>query len=341
MPRSLDVGRAPRDILYLDNKSIVEEFLAALIAAGASSDTVKAYRSALMDFIEFIGDKPLREITLSDVNRWRITRLEKGFKRSKSSDKRSWLTTLHYYTLFLRRFFEWLGLGVKVPVTRKPVRRVEALRDEEVERLLRACSDPLDNVIVRLLIDTGLRSRELIGLRVEDIDFDNREIIVREAKYGRERRVLVTRETLDVLRSWVKLKRLKPGDRVIPLTYSGLYKRIKRLAKRAGISVSKLRPHVLRHTFATRALRRGVSLPALQRLLGHKDIKTTQVYTHLTLEDIRREYSKLEGGFPGNTVFKYCPRCGREWVPGARFCPLCGFDSYSIGGVARENAFLT
>ncbi|WFO75557.1 tyrosine-type recombinase/integrase [Desulfurococcaceae archaeon MEX13E-LK6-19] len=353
MPRGLDVGKAPRDILYLDNKSIVEEFLMALLAAGASPETVKSYRAALMDFIEFLGDKPLREVTLSDVNKWRLTRLEKGFRRPRSSDRRAWLTTLHYYTLFLRRFFEWLGLNIRVPVTRRPVRRIDALRDEEVERLLKACRDALDVVIIRLLIDTGMRSRELLGLRVDDIDFDNNEIIVREAKYGRERRVLVTRETMEVLRSWIKLKGLKPGDRVIPLTYSGLYKRIKRLAKRAGIDVSKLRPHVLRHTFATRALRRGMSLPALQRLLGHTDIKTTQVYTHLTLEDIRREYAKLEenpspgadravaGGTgvssPGVLELRFCPRCGREWVQGARFCPFCGFDSASIFG-ARERS---
>ncbi len=342
IPRGLDIGRAPPEILELDNYSIMEEFLLALASAGASDDTIKAYYSAIKDFLEFIGDRRLREVSLSDVNRWRLERLRKGFPRSRSRDRRSWMTTLHYYTLFIRRFLEWLGIELRIPLTRRPVRRVEALSEEEVSRLLASCRDLLDSVIIRLLLDTGMRSRELLGVRVGDIDFQRGEIVVREAKYGRERRVLVTRETLGVLREWVRLRGLGPGDRVIPLTYSGLYKRIKKIASRAGIDPSRLRPHVLRHTFATRALRRGMSLFALQRLLGHSDIKTTQVYTHLTLEDIRGEYEKALGG---GVNPRYCPRCGRPVVPGARYCPYCGLDLGALGtslnqGLSRSNGAL-
>jgi len=293
LPSRIDIGRAPEGILELDNNTIIEEFLQTLESSGASADTVKAYRSAIKDFIEFIKDKPLRDVTLRDVIEWRNYRLKNGFNREKSGEQRSRLSTLHYYTMFLNRFFEWLGLKIRIPRVKKPPRRISVLSDEEVERLFRAARDPLDTIILKLLLDTGLRSRELLGIRVVDIDFTNKVIRVRETKYGRERYVVVTGETLELLKSWIRLNNLKPSDRIIPLSYTGLYKRIKTLGKRAGIPLWKLKPHALRHTFATRALRRGLNLFALQKILGHSDIKTTQIYLHLTVEDIKREYEAV------------------------------------------------
>ncbi len=337
MPRGFDIGKAPQEILELDNYNILEEFLIALASAGASDETIRAYYSAIKDFLDFLGDKRIKDVKLSDINRWRLERLRKGFNRSRSRDRRSWMTTLHYYTLFIRRFLQWLGIELSISITRKPASKVEALSDTEINKLLRSCNDPLDTIIIRLLLDTGLRSRELLGIKVSDIDFEGREVVVHEAKYGRERRVLVTRETLDTIRAWIKLKGLRDNDYLIPLTYSGLYKRIKRIAKRAGIDYRRIRPHVLRHTFATRALRRGMNLFALQRLLGHSDVKTTQIYTHLTIDDLKREYEKaLEGNsvkedisiedIDNSLSIRFCPSCGRQVVPGARYCPYCGFN---------------
>ncbi len=282
------------------NEEAMEAFLDALLAAGASEKTVKAYRAAIKDFLDFLGDKPLKEVTVEDLNRWRAERLQHGFPRKRRNrkrrqdpyeEKRNRLATLHYYTLFVRSFLKWLGLDLEVPIVKKPRRKeVEALTEDEVRRLLEACNDLLDLLIVALLLETGLRASEALSLRVSDVDLERGEIRVRHGKYGEQRTVFFGPMTRRVLEAWLQSNQLLPDDRLIPLSYSGLYKRLKSLAKRAGLPLEKVRPHVLRHTFATEALRRGMNLIAVQKLLGHRDVKVTQIYTHLLREDVKAQY---------------------------------------------------
>lgn len=294
----MELPPPPEDVWELDDEEVVEEFLAALMAAGASEKTVKAYRAALMDFLGFIrrSGRRLRDVRSSDVRRWLQERLGRA-RGGGWEERRRVQVTMHYYSLFLRRFFRWLGLRVRVPVVRKPRRGVvEALSREEVLRLLRAARDTLDVLIVSLLLETGLRAEEAVSLRLRDIDLERREIRVRNAKYGEERIVFFGEMTAEALRAWLEENPgLGPDDRLLGISYSALYKRLKRMAVRAGLDPRKVRPHVLRHTFATEALRRGMSLPAVQRLLGHHDVRVTEIYLHLVNDDIRREYEAAFG----------------------------------------------
>lgn len=295
-----DLGSPPPGLLEKSNEEIVEEFIATLLSAGASEKTAKVYRAAIMDFLDFIGNKPLKEVTSDDVRKWRMHRLKHGFPRKRrhkrikdSIEERRWRqATLHYYTLLLRGFFKWLGLNVKVPIVKAPRRKeVEALSEQEVHSLLMNIRDTLDLLIIGLLVETGLRAREALELRWRDIDFNNGEIKVRAAKYGEERTVFFGPLTRYALTLWFSERRPQSLDeKVLNISYSGLYKRLKTLAKRAGLDPRKIRPHVFRHTFATQALRKGMSLIAVQKLLGHRDVKITQVYTHLLKEDIKQQY---------------------------------------------------
>ncbi|MEM4570042.1 MAG: tyrosine-type recombinase/integrase [Desulfurococcaceae archaeon] len=321
MPK-LDLGEAPDGVLELSNEDILKEFESTLRAAGASRETIKSYMAAIRDFMSFTRNKPLREVTVRDVIAWRNERLANGFTGAKTSDKYKWQVTLHYYSVLLRRFFKWLGLRIRVLGTKKLPARVDALSEEEVGALLAAASKPVDKLIVSLLVTTGLRSRELLNLKVEDVDLGKQIIRVRSAKYGKERLVTAPLEVFEYLGAWIKLNGLQPGDRLFKISYSALYKKLKRLAKRAGVDPSKTRPHVLRHTFATIAIRRGMSLASLQRLLGHSDIRTTQVYLHITIDDIKREYEEKIGG--SITRSKPCPACNRPIQLDALFCPYCG-----------------
>lgn len=340
-----DIDPPPENILEKTNDKILEIFLNTLISAGATDKTVKSYRAAIMDFLNFIGNKPLREISISDVNKWKSYRLKKGFDREKTHDlsevRKARLTTLHYYTLFLRGFFQWLKLPVKVGIAKAPPRHmVNTLSLHEILRLLEASRDILDVVIVRFLLETGLRAEEALNVKVSDVDFERCEVKVRRGKFGSFRVVFFSKDLSELLKTWIKVKRLKREDKIIPLSYVGLWKRLKSLAKRAGINSSKVRPHVFRHTFATEALKKGMDVITLKNILGHSDVKITQIYTHLVKEDLREKYFRIFKEFiPSsnrqksiikenileNEGFENCPGCKRTIPLDAIFCPYCGF----------------
>ncbi len=280
---------------------LVEEFLLSLEAAGASLSTLKSYRSAIRDFLEFVGKKYSDELSQQDFLAWRIKRLKEGFK-SGHGDREASARTLYYYSLFVRSFLTWLGVFKgRPPSVAKPkqVKLRTVLSRDEVRKLFNASRDFLDLLILALLLETGLRAKEALSLRKVDVDLEKREIRVLKAKYGESRIVFMGPLTYNVLSKYLLL--LSDEDRLIPLTYSGLYKRLKSLAVRAGIDPKKVRPHIFRHTFATESLRRGLALPALQAILGHRDIKTTQVYLHLAVEDIKELYMRTFYG-SGQTV---------------------------------------
>ncbi len=289
----LRLAKPPRSIWKMTVKDAVEVFLDFMEASGASESTIKSYRSALKSFIEYVGPgTPVKELDEDQYIQW-MTHLRRGRLRRRSRKPESLQNTLHYYTLFVRKFLEWLGVGEDLPVVPRRKHIIpDTLSWEEVEKLIESSKDLLDAVIVSVLAETGLRASELLSLKVRDIDLERGEVRVR-GKYGKERIVILGPISKTLLNAYIERTGKSPREPLIPLTYQALHKRLKRLAERAGIDPSRVRPHVLRHTFATEAVRRGMSLPALQKLLGHSDIKITEVYLHMTLEDVRREYNSI------------------------------------------------
>lgn len=271
----LEIGKAEE----IDG-DYVNSFMLALSAAGAGEGTIKLYTAAVKDFLNFIKKDP-KNVKSEDVNKWLMNVL------SRVKDKKS--STARYYAIAVRRFLRWLGVDVKPIIPKAKRREVKALTEDEVEMLLSSVRDDLDLLIISLLMDTGLRAKELLSITWKDIDMKNRTIYIRNAKNGEERVVFVSNKTLELLKRWNKENK---EEKVIPLSYSGLYKRIRTLGLKCKFTSKPLRPHILRHTFATIALRKGMNLMALQRVLGHKDIKVTQIYVHLMVDDLKREFEK-------------------------------------------------
>lgn len=217
-----------------------------------------------------------------------------------------------------RKFHQWLMdneyLGrnpwARIEGPRRPQHQPRVLAEVELSRLataLRTSSvmDLRDRALVMFLCDTGCRINEALTLAMRDIDLPEVGIgaAVVTGKGGKDRTVYFTHETVEGLRSWLVSGRGRwvgrntasgavfVGKHGKPLSYSTARAAIVRLERRANLG-RHVNPHLLRHTFATDALKHGMNLRALQELMGHASLRSTEIYLHLVDEDLRNSYQR-------------------------------------------------
>jgi site-specific recombinase XerD len=185
------------------------------------------------------------------------------------------------------------GLRVKIPR-----RVVIPLTADEVAQFWSSFRTFRDLSIIALMLFNGLRSRETISLRLEDLHFNQNEILVL-GKGNRERLLPLAEETIQVLQNYLRLERpqtnniflflsLKGSNRGKPMTPAGLRSLFRHHRKQSA--VKKANPHRFRHTFGADMVRAGVSIPALMRLMGHSQIQTTMLYVQLSPQDVWHEF---------------------------------------------------
>jgi integrase/recombinase XerD len=160
--------------------------------------------------------------------------------------------------------------------------RREPLTHEEARRLLDACQTPRERLCIFTLLDTGLRVSEFCSLTRESIDWQSHRLFVR-GKGGKLRIVPLSPRVAALLEAHFVLN---DSIGMRPRTVEAI---VSRVARRAGIS-KKVSPHVLRHTFAVFALQKGISLPSLQKVMGHRHLQTTAIYLNLSPEEAVREF---------------------------------------------------
>jgi integrase/recombinase XerD len=275
------------------------------VEKGLSSNTVSAYKRDLVKFDDFAQK---RKLSLESVSRDDLVDFLAGLYRLNLESR-----TVARHLVTLRNFFRFAQ--VQDLITTDPSINLESpkirrslpgyLRLEEVERLLEQpdSTTPLgmrDRAMLEVLYSTGLRVSELIGLRVSDLD--SKVGCVRcIGKGDKERIVPVGRKALVMVEKYLRDARPKllgklPGSptlfvnrRGVSLSRVGVWKILSGYGKRAGLRVS-LTPHMLRHSFATHLLERGADLRSVQLMLGHADISTTQIYTHVVEERLKQIY---------------------------------------------------
>jgi integrase/recombinase XerD len=291
-------------------ESLVLDFLAYLeFERGLSRNTLEAYRSDLLQYGRFLDEREVSAVDAEavDVNDF-LTSLATGHDDKVPSSP----ATIHRKSACLRSFYRHLrreGLRESDPTAtlsapRKNRKLPQVLTRGEVERLLtqpRGTDAPAlrDRALLELMYACGLRASEAIGLQLGDVDVDERVLRAR-GKGSKERLVPVGQAAARAVRQY--LERGRPalvrgsGETALfvnfrggGLTRQGLYKIVRRHALSAGLA-DRMSPHTLRHTFATHLLAGGCDLRSVQEMLGHADVSTTQLYTHLSSERLKDVY---------------------------------------------------
>lgn len=186
-----------------------------------------------------------------------------------------------------------------LPFAKRPRQLPTVLSPEEVVRLLEAALPGRDRTLLELAYGCGLRLKELVGLKVADIDSARMVLRIREGKGQKERLVPLSPRLLGILRGYWREYRpapwlfggVKPGR---ALTGGAVQRMCRRTAKRAGLT-KRIHPHTLRHSFATHLLEAGVDLLSVQALLGHSHFNTTAKYLHVSMRRLQQLPALLEG----------------------------------------------
>jgi integrase/recombinase XerD len=294
----------------IELQQLTLDFLAYLeLERGLSRNTLEAYRSDLLQFGEFLDR---RELTVMEVRHGDLAAFLSELAAGVDERPPVAAATLQRKTATLRSFYRHLRrenatdhdptADLRGP--RKSQRLPRVLTREEVARLL---SEPKgtepgalrDRALLEVMYACGLRASEAIGLQADDVDLDEGMLRAR-GKGSKERLVPIGRQAVAALRAYEQRGRpalvgyktevrLFVNRRGGGLTRQGLYKIVQGHARGAGLE-QKMSPHTLRHSFATHLLAGGCDLRSLQEMLGHADLATTQVYTHLSAERLKDVY---------------------------------------------------
>jgi len=297
-------------------KELKTDFLEYLeIERNCSMLTIKNYDRYLSRLIDYVEKKinktaAVTDLTIKIIRKFRLNLAHSGLKPVTSG----------YYVIALRSFLKWMAKNdiralaaekLEVPKTRD--HSLKFLDQDQIQRLL---NQPVtsnekglrDRVILELLFSTGLRVSELVALNVDQMNLKTREFGV-VGKGGRARVVFISRQALPYLEKYLwqrrdkyrplfinySKKRVIDDDEKTRLTARSVQRLVKGYVHQAKLTVAAT-PHTLRHSLATDLLRSGADLRSVQEILGHKNISTTQIYTHVTDARLKEVHEKFHQG---------------------------------------------
>ncbi len=284
------------------------EYLANVL--NYSNNTIIAYQNDITNFNKFVKEekfaKDLLGIRNDRVIKAYISHLN-NMGEAVNSVNRNIASLRGFYNYLLSEKIVDKNFFTDISSLKKPKRLPQIIREKEIVMLLDSCNKQTtlgfrDYLLIEFLYATGLRVSELCSLKTSDIDLINLEVKVR-GKGNKDRIVLIYEELKEDIKHYLNLERItllaKSNDennrslflnnKGTSLTTRGVRVILDKVIKNCG-ETFHISPHMLRHSFATTLLNNGADLRSVQELLGHENLSTTQIYTHITYENLKKEY---------------------------------------------------
>ena len=288
-----------------DNQLLVDQFVDALwLESGLSKNTLSAYRSDMSRLLSQLDGKNLLDVTQADIQKFLAVVLAQGSKSSSSARVLSTLRRFYRYQVRENKIASDPCAQVLSPKQGRPLPKV--MSERQVEELLQApnTDTPIgmrDRAMLEVLYATGLRVSELVGLTMLEVNLQVGVLRI-VGKGSKERLVPIGEQAIEWVERYLQHARpeLTKGRatdtlfltaRGSGMTRQAFWYVIKKYAAQAGIEGS-LSPHTLRHAFATHLINHGADLRSVQMLLGHSDLSTTQIYTHIARERLQSLHSQ-------------------------------------------------
>jgi len=268
-----------------NNEELFSLYKAELALRIRNQRNLSRYRQVLDQFQEFLADNPPSSM------------LAKSFLSKWAESKAA---TLYKYLGIIKGFLNWFGEDIDLKV-KLPHQLPEYIEDESIQKLIATIKTKQthkkdigrDILLVELAYNSGLRRGELANLKVGDILISEKALIVRNGKGLKDRTVPLPSRVFKLLEDYIQ--NMNTDDRVFNVKPAAISDKISRIAKRAGV---KIHAHSLRHGYATRLLEKGANLKAVQELLGHSRMGTTEMYLSLLPKHLRQTVDLLDTDLP-------------------------------------------
>ena len=264
-------------------QGLIEKLKRELEIRNFSRQTVKGYLFSVQKFLEYSKEEGLNENVLKNY-------IQLNLKRKNPSSVRKDIFAIKFF------FDKILNQKIDIPNPKKNNVLPEILTIEEIKKLIKNTSNIKHKLIIKLLYGCGLRVSEIVNLENKDVNFKEDLIHIKLAKGKKDRFVKIPNSVKEELKGFVKLSSgnyLFESNRGGKLTKDTIQKIVQNSAKKAEIK-KRVYPHLFRHSFATHLLEQGTDLRIIQKLLGHSDIKTTQIYTQISQASIKNIKSPLD-----------------------------------------------